>query len=317
MKVYLSDSSVFDDIGCFDSLLKLFIRVRSEVHGLIVHDMDGLRQSRFYRDGIPEYQKLEWREWIERQSLDMDFRWRSSEPGARPDAFHADVVMCTPVLRRHYREISVWDVGDWSNRPLRLLLEDDSDFALWVGAARAYDACAKDSNSWLELAVGTTLLVDGRGGCGNVWATLKEASPEARVGDRILVIVDSDRGHPDEELKSPLRNILAAEAQFHEAKCIVLNKREHENYIPASHFQQALPIGRKEPEIAMRKKFGEWKRLSDVEKDFDNLDARFTKKWVVEVLKGMSSAETFTAAELDRRAGSELREVLQIIRERL
>jgi hypothetical protein len=195
MRVFIPDSSVFELPKAFESLQRLWRRVCRGYHDLVVADADAVLESDFAKQGVAPYERREWEELVRFGVLDLDFRERTAEPGQAPGRKHVMVVAAAQVPRspQCLRTLSAEEVGDWAETPLRLLLENNADLLLLLGAVRVSET-APVVSTWLELAVQNKALdVDGRGGCGEVWTTLREIPKLTSPDIRLFIMLDSDR----------------------------------------------------------------------------------------------------------------------------
>ncbi|MEZ9072198.1 hypothetical protein BCU98_14520 [Vibrio splendidus] len=108
--------------------------------------------------------------------------------------------------------------------------------------------------------------IRGPGGCGGIPNLIKKCSVEQFGVNRILVVYDSDKFHPDYSVPKPQSNI-EAQALTSGADYVMLQKREIENYIPISVLRKIF--GSEESKV---KAFSSW---SKIQRDFFDLKSGF------------------------------------------
>jgi hypothetical protein len=321
MRVFIPDSSVFELPKAFESLQRLWRRVCRGYHDLVVADADAVLESDFAKQGVAPYERREWEELVRFGVLDLDFRERTAEPGQAPGRKHVMVVAAAQVPRspQCLRTLSAEEVGDWAETPLRLLLENNADLLLLLGAVRVSET-APVVSTWLELAVQNKALdVDGRGGCGEVWTTLREIPKLTSPDIRLFIMLDSDRTSEGADVGKAQHNVKRLVDELHlntpqqaEVYFHLLTKREVENYVP-----RALLKSECSSTDAAKRAFRRWDRLTAEEQDYADLKALFDEGPMKACMKAMSEGRTFTLADLKQRAGEELSELLDALRERL
>jgi hypothetical protein len=304
MKIYCDDMEVFAESDSVErrELERLLIRVRLGQHELILDDLESFFASDFFAQVIALASQLEVRELLERQ--DPALGDRSADPAARPRGPRAELVPVAARARacRREGEHPVWEIdastaGVWSEAPLRLLLENDSDWNLVEAAARVY------GRPRVTIALENKyLLRDQRGGKDEVLKAVRICRQE----ERVFVFMDSDRkavGGPEDRSQHKIRRLVRKRPNVFP---FILAKREVENYVPDSVWQHCTLGGPSE----RRKKHRAWRRLSDAEKDFVDMEAYFpdAKKHVPKLCDGTLVPNALT---LESRAGkTELVELL-------
>jgi hypothetical protein len=321
MRVFIPDAAVFENPAAFQSLHRLWTRVCRGYHELVVADADAVLESDFAKRGVAPYERREWEELVRFGVLDLDFRERAAEPGQAPGRKHVMVVAAAqvPRSRQCLRTLSAEDVGDWAETPLRLLVENSADFSLLLGAARVSEP-APVVNTWLELAVQSKALdLDGRGGCGEVWSTLRDIPKLTSADVRLFIMLDSDRTSEGADVGPAQQNVKRLVDELHlnspqqaEVHFHLLTKREVENYVP-----WALLKSEFSSTPTAKRAFRGWVKLTAKQQDYADLKKLFGEGPMKACMKTMSEGRTFTLADLEQRAGEELSELLEALRERL
>lgn len=322
MRVFIPDAAVFEVPAAFQSLHRLWTRVCRGYHELVVADADAVLESEFAKQGVAPYERREWEELVRYGVLDLDFRERTVEPGQAPGRKHVMVVAAAQVPRspQCLRTLSAEEVGDWAETPLRLLLENNADLFLLLGAARVSESSPLEK-TWLETAIRTKQLhVDGRGGCGEVLLTVRGIPKSPPPDVRLFIMLDSDKTSEDDErsgktqreVKRLVDELHLVAPQQVEVYFHLLTKREVENYVP-----RALLERESASTEAARQAFQSWDKLTPKHQDYEDLKTLFGKASMKACMKTMSEGRTFTLADLKQRAGEELCELLDALRERL
>jgi hypothetical protein len=301
MKIFCEDSGIFEEPQARRQFQRLLFRVSEGKHSLILRDVDGFLKSSFLAQES-EVDRQEWEELILRASFASELENRTEEPGARPTGIHASVektrgkrtAACRFVLSMH-------EIGDWADEPLRLLLENDRDFSLLEAAARAYGFSEIE-----EAYVQKWLVVDGRGGCGEVLNRIKHRGDN----ERLFVMVDRD---PDPSTGKQSSTSVAIERECKREPRVpfhVTKKREIENYVPEAILAIYVYQGMRSSATRARRPglntkqalFLEWKALSDAGKDMDDLKKRFGESLMENAVKDLRNPQRCTAEDFKARA---------------
>jgi hypothetical protein len=304
MRIYCDDIEVFatSEPDLRRELERLLFRVRLGQHYLILDDLEGFFASSFFAQAIAIASQLEVRELLERQ--DPALGDRGVDPAMRPPGPRAELV---PIAVKEHTcrrdgEHPVWEIdastaGAWSEAPLRLLLENDSDWNLVVAAARVY------RRPKVVLAEGKKFLQpDQRGGKTEV----KKAVQSCRREERVFVMIDSDReivDGPEAKCQRDIRDLVKERPNVFP---FILTKREVENYIPDPVWRHSV-VGGNPQRVS---KHRAWRKLSDAEKDIVDMETYFSdaKKHVPKLCDPDLVPD---AATLETRAGnSELLDLL-------
>lgn len=259
MLVRFVDDAAF---GCgspqvYSQLRRLFEQAALGRHAIDVSDPGTVISSDFFQRSVAANAREEWIEIVRRSGPD---HFRGPSKFVAVDSPGSGAESPISVVPRAL-------LGDWAERPLRIVLENARDAVLVRLAERlaGLDALAEAiRHDWL--------VCDGRGGTGEVLRTIRD-SPQ---GTRILVIVDSDRDAPG---ASPSQMI-----QLVEEECVrrgfpvhVLKRREVENYVPESIWDIVVPravAGRSQATVADRTR-RVYERLVDMlDQEVDRL-----RKW--------------------------------------
>jgi hypothetical protein len=301
MKIFCEDVEIFNDKSVRRQFQRLFHRLSEGQHTLIIDDIDRFLASAFLMLES-EVDQQEWEEMVQRGSFASDLENREEEPGARPLGIHASVGRTRGSrTAKCMFALSADEIGEWAEQPLRLLLENDRDFALIVAAARTYGFPAvvdAERKKWL--------MVDGRGGCGEVLNRLKRRSDR----ERLFAFVDQD---PDPSNGKQSSTSAAIERQCNVEPPVpfhVTKKREIENYVPeavlALHVYQGMRSSRrrsKKPNVdSLHARLLEWKALSDYAKDMDDLKKRFGAAFMERAVEDLRDAEKCRAEDFKARA---------------
>lgn len=240
-------------------------------------DVDGFYGTRFFTLAVAGGDRQEVRELLERSEPAL--LNRGLDPSNRGRGIHAELVPIALDSRicRSNGTHPVWQldpstIGDWSEAPLRVLLENDHDWILVEVAMRVYErprlrhAMARDH-----------LRRDQRGGKGEV----KKAIETCRPIERIFVLMDSDKvslNSAEGAEQQEIRTLATTRPNIH---VFILAKREVENYLPESVWSSTTgrpwpgSAPKQDDLIARRKILRRWQRLSDEEKDFLDLETYF------------------------------------------
>ncbi|MBK9366235.1 MAG: hypothetical protein IPN01_07915 [Deltaproteobacteria bacterium] len=321
MRVFIPDAAVFENPAAFRSLHRLWTRVFRDHHELVVADAEAVLESEFAKQGVAPYERIEWEEQVRLGVLDLDYRERMEEPGQAPNRKHVMVVAAAqvPRSRQCLRTLSAEEVGDWAETPLRLLVENYVDHWLLLGTARVSKSSAEEM-TWLEIAIQDKQLhVDGRGGCGEVWSTLREIPNLTSPDVRLFIMLDSDTSGEGADVVKAQQNVKRLVDELHlntpqqaEVHFHLLTKREVENYVP-----RALLKSECSSTAAAKRAFRGWDKLTAKQQDYADIKKLFGKGPMKACMKAMSEGRTFTLADLKQRAGEELSELLDALQERL
>lgn len=316
MKIVCEHPEIFEQAGARRSLIRMFLRVSEGQHVLIA-DIDRLLNSYFFRS-IADADRVEWEEILRRTLSRFEVENRDIEPGAGPTGIHAVVVgaACLPRRPGCRFTIKVDDIGEWAERPLRLLMENERDWALLEAAARVFEVASVE-----DAYVKGWLVVDGRGGCGEVLNSLRRR----QGADRLFAFVDQD---PDPKTRERSTTVRSIEKTCREEPVVpyhVTRKREIENYVPGSIIEHHVMSNRKSSaKRAKRPRPGSkharlvaWTKLSDEEKDLDDLKERFGKDFMEKAIRALRDPSLCMRADFIERAGDELRAVLLSIEDHL
>lgn len=232
MRVVIHDLELFnvDDKAVYDQLQRLFLRAYQGQHDIALagSDFDGdieqLLASDFMRVACATMHKAAWEELLRRTSVDPFTTCKQNR--------HVRVVRKSDPMAAI--EVLAQDVGDWAEKPLRILLENKTDEILVHLAARlASDKLALAiENGWLES--------HGCGGTGEVKKAVERMAP----GERIFVIIDSDREDSGTRMSATAQRISSSCAKAG-VEIHVLERRELENYVPDGLWQLVVPPEKK------------------------------------------------------------------------
>lgn len=111
--------------------------------------------------------------------------------------------------------------------------------------------------------------IKGAGGCGEIPKHILSEVTKMKNLKRILVIHDSDRLYPDNEINEVQRKIIET-AEQNNVTCCTLDKREIENYIPDEIIAKL--------DVARKKIIESFSNLSSTQKDFFDYKFGFKKK---------------------------------------
>lgn len=312
MNIFCGDPEIFDQPGARRSLVRMFLRVAEGQHTLIAADVERLLASSFFRSIAPE-DRVEWEELVRRTLSRFEQEHRDEEPGARPTGIHASVGSSRGARGAGCLfALAVEEIGEWAERPLRLLMENERDWSLLEAAARVFEVLSVE-DAYLK----GWLIVDGRGGCGEVLNSLRRR----REMDRLFAFVDQD---PDTKTGARSSTVKAIEDTCREEPVVpyhVTHKREIENYVPGTILElHALKERKPSAKRAKRPRPGSkhaglvlWKQLSPLEKDLDDLKKRFGKDLMEKAIRDLRDPNVCLANDFIERAGAELGEVLRSI----
>lgn len=295
MNIYCDDLAVFREVkekAPRHQLQRLLMRVLSGVHALILADLDSFYESPFFTTAVATGDRLEVEEVLREQNPALGDR--GLDPAKRAPGPRAELVPVTFHDRVCRRENGhpVWEMdpstaGDWSEQPLRVLLENDNDWELIAVAARLYpnDLGSTSSTNIDQLSRVIVarqqkhIHLDQRGGISEV----KKAVESCTLEERIFVLVDSDKiTNIGEEgaHQQKIRELAQSRPNVH---VFVLEKREAENYLPEPVLQDF--VNRQWPQTSkkkidkqrrnhaelLQKKLEKWKSLPADEKDHVDL----------------------------------------------
>lgn len=316
MKLYVEDLAVFEDQAARMSLMRMFVRAALGQHSLVVSDSARVLGSWFFQS-VAEMDRQEWSELIQRTLGAHDAENRTEEPGARPKGIHASIGVTRAKRTATCRfPLSASEAGEWTERPLRLLLENNCDWSLIEAFARACEARTVE-DAYLQ----GWLVADGRGGCGEVLNSLR-----GRVErDRLFAFIDQD---PDPVQRKPSATCRAIERECREDPFVPLHvteKHEIENYVPRAVieplvFQGKKPSKKRARNPAPRSKHArllEWDELTDAQKDMDDLKARFGKALMEKAIEALGGCDAKDLLERAGNDGKELRDLFAKIEEHL
>lgn len=233
MKVRVEEG-LFDchDRGSYRALRRLFELAATEKHEVHIDDPEKVFQSDFFRVACAELDRVEWEELLGRVASSERF-----ESLAEVETRRCAVV--TPSPRERTAGVVVVPIASlsrWVEQPLRVLLENQRDSVLVHLAARLATSSQRVNRAieehWIAL--------EGCGGSGEVLNALERVEPH----ERVFVIVDSDRDEPGGEASKTAGKIEKAGAQ-RGADVHVLERRELENYVPASIWEITIGHRRK------------------------------------------------------------------------
>jgi hypothetical protein len=296
MRIYCDDIEVFSasEPELRRELERLLFRVRLGQHDLILDDLEGFFASSFFAQAIAIASQLEVRELLERQ--DPALGDRGVDPATRAPGPRAELVSIAVKERtcRRDGEYPVWEIdastaGSWSEAPLRLLLENDGDWHLVEAAARVYSRPKVISAMEKKF-----LHKDQRGGKDEVMNAVKSCRRE----ERVFVFMDSDRKTVDGPEDNTQRKVRRLARRRPNVLPFIMAKREIENYIPDSVWRHSTE-GANEAKV---KKHRAWRRLSDSEKDFVDMETYFPDA-MKHVPKLCDARLVPDAATLESRAG--------------
>lgn len=310
MRVYCDLIETFKSLNKdeYRQLERLLMRVRIGQHELIIEELDEFFTTDFFITRVAPANQEEVRELLERQSPTLADR--GLDPVFRDSGPYAELVPVVPAERTCCRrgKHPVWTIdptnaGEWSESPLRLLLENDADWILIEAAAGIYRR-----SKVVEALTKGFLRKEQRGGKTEV----KKAVEQCALSDRVFVLMDSDRMAVDGEEDHPQRKVREMCKLLPNVLPFILKKRELENYVPATVWREAIQMQnqrwprniKKSKERAQRLR--EWELLSEDKKDVVDLEEYFpeAKKLVIRLL------EIKSIDVLEARAGSELDELL-------
>jgi hypothetical protein len=301
MRIFCEDVGIFDDLTARRQLKRLFLRVAEGQHTLIIQDIDRFLASAFLAHEA-EIDRREWEELVQRSSFASDLENRTEEPGSRPSVIHASVGKVRGTRTATCRfSLSISEIGEWAEQPLRLLLENDRDVTLLKAAARAYgfseieEACRR---KWL--------VVDGRGGCGEVLNRLKRRHADERLfvfADRDPDPVTGKRSSTSVKIESQC--VLDPRVPFH-----ITMKHEIENYVPeailALHVFKGMHHSKKRAKKprpnTTHAHFNKWKVLSDDAKDKIDMKKLFGEAFMEKAVQDLRDEGKCNAEDFKDRA---------------
>lgn len=309
MKIYCDDPSVFEDQE-HRGLERLLMRVRLGQHQLILDDPDGFFESPFFAGVVAPASQLEVRELLDRQAPALADRGVDPvrAPGPRAELVH--VALPERTCRRE-GDNPVWEIdpataGDWSEAPLRLLLENDNDWHLVEAAARVYGRPTVP-----EAQKRGFLRRDQRGGKTEV----RKAVERCDLAERVFVLMDSDRDTVAGPEDKPQRDIRHAAKTRPNVKPFILRKREVENYLPEVVWRAAVEEKRTcshkkyTTDVEWASRLRSWRQLPEADKDIVDLETVFPDA-KDHIEKFGDPTLIPDASTLESRAGAELSELL-------
>jgi hypothetical protein len=301
MKIYCEDASIFEDATARRELQRLFLRVADGQHTLIITDLDAFSRSAF-AESAAEIDRREWEDILQRTLYANDLEDREEDPGSRPMGVHASVGRTREPRTAACRyPVVVGEVGDWAEQPLRLLLENDRDFALIEAAAAAYG-----SPSIAEAHRKKWLVVDGRGGCGEVLNRLRRRHEH----ERLFAFVDQDPDPSTGRMSSTAKGISDCCQENPPVPFHITRKHEIENYVPEAVLALRVFSGRKSSVKRAKRpradtnhaRFLEWQKLPDGTKDTDDLKKRFGKSLMESAIQDLRDPERCKPEDFRARA---------------
>lgn len=276
MRIHCDDLAVFGEVE-HRGLQRMLMRVREGQHSLVLGDLHGFYASRFFARAVATGDRQEVRELLERQTPELADR--ALDPGLRPPGPRAELISIA--LPEHTCEqkdgAPIWyidpsTVGEWSEKPLRVLLENDRDWILVETATRVYARPA------IRKSFSRGFIVrDQRGGV----AEVKKSVAACTVDERIFVLIDSDRTEVGGAPGRTQQEILELAKTRPHIRVFILQKREVENYIPHTVWEASTgqawraSAQQREKLIERRKKLAEWQQLADEAKDVIDLETYF------------------------------------------
>jgi len=332
VKIFCSDMTIFDraEGDSYHQLRRVFLRAAQGQHEILLTDVDHLLKSDFFTQATAPMDRMEWQELVRRTALATDVKDPTIDPVTPPKRLHAFLAR-KPVPIDSFRRFSLTprDAGDWAEQSLEILLENDRDWRLLEAAARAMARpLVEDAylRRWLTSR-----------GCGG--SEIVNRIKARGYNERLFVFIDSDKGGLQNEISTTAKNIEEKCGEEPSPKklstkkpstkkppipCRITRKREVENYIPRTTLEatiNAQPKRLRRLRQAGRKSlleaFVEWSRLSDVDKDYDDLKARFGERLTEAALDNLKDPAMCPAGDLIALAGEELKEVLDLVEEHL
>lgn len=299
MKIHFGDPQVFDGSPVsLDELRRVFVRAKQGQHELSFADVDSFFNSQFYTHFL-SLSDREWAEFYRRVATDADALHREREPGTAPKQRHAEIVAsATGTFTAPCRwRLSTIEAGAWAEQPLRILVENERDRVLVECAVRLAP------NSPLERALLFEWVVFvQRGGIGEVKSAVEAScAAGALARERLFPFVDSDRASDRDALPSTQR-LLAEACQRRGIPFHILTKREVECYVPEELLD--LVSMRSRNQERLRAQFRAWRRMSDAERDFLDIEAHFDRAFKNDARDALAALDD--RAVFLRRAGDEL-----------
>jgi len=228
MRVVIHDLSLFDagDKALYDQLRRLFIRASRGQHKLEVADQDldqdinRLLESDFMRVACADMDRPTWQELLLRTSGD---------PFATTENPRRQVKIVRSSGASSAWEIVAHEVGDWAEKPLRVLLENQADAVLIRLVSRLTPGILAQAldNEWV--------VPYGCGGTGEV----KKRVEDCGASERLFVLIDSDRESTTDRMSDTAKKICVA-CQKAGVELHVLERRELENYVPDAVWNLAV-----------------------------------------------------------------------------
>lgn len=304
MRIFCDSMEVFEGRE-HRELERMLMRVRLGQHELLVDDLETFFASAFFQRAVGSSAQAEVRELLERQQQPA-LGDRALDPAKRVPGPRAELVPITTDDRTCRRDGDgpVWEldpatVGEWSEAPLRVLLENDDDWHLVEAAARVYER-----PKVVEAKRNDFLRTDQRGGKGEVKNAVESCGPS----ERIFVFMDSDRMSPEGDEDKPQRKIRELARERPHILPFILAKREVENYFPQELWERMVAENRSDERV---RSLRTWKRLPDADKDYVDLEKVFGR--IAKMQSAMLADPQLLpdAAALESRAGKhELRNLL-------
>lgn len=226
MKVEVA-AELWADEEAFGPLQRLMQRASQGQHTVIalVENPESILDGPFFKNAVSPTDIYSWSELL-RRTL-------GAARNAPPSRTLARVVVGGSSARRIEGgfTLSIADLGDWAERPLVVLLENQTDWILVSLAAQTIPS--EDDRRRLSDAVQCGWIVpDGRGGTGELLKSISEVNLARRVA-----VIDSDR---DEWSDRPAKENQISKAQSAgQVTTHVLSGREAENYLPKRFLERS------------------------------------------------------------------------------
>jgi hypothetical protein len=164
-----------------------------------------------------------------------------------------------------------------ANTPLKVLVENSfRDGALLEAAVRLLGKKTL-RQLWLKPPVPAAVAVAGSGGTGDMPSFIARECTEAQERDlpvRMIVVADSDRLALDQPLSDKSKKIQEKAAE-HGVPCVILSKREGENYLPDFYWQAEIKSDSVSPE--QKRKISELFSMPVKERDYCNMKGSLKK----------------------------------------
>lgn len=307
MIVICEEIEIFSEVfkQYFKQLQRLFIRAAEGQHILFFTEPEKVIGSYFFKQAVAPMDEKEWEEMVVRTSYALDKESWTTDSFTVFEKLHVNLSakegdMDTFCLYCVLPE----EAGTWAEMPLKVLMENISDWAVIKGAIWVYDkqvlkeACEK---KWIEPY-----------GCGGKDEIMKAVKRNSNSKTRLAVFADSDKVSPDAEIGDTQKKI-KIECEKRKIPCHILEKRMIENYIPNRIFKE---IAQKADPV-QRKKIEEWEKFPDEKKNFGDPKNHFKSRKVKSILpfalETMGISDNFTKSDLEDRAGKELKQIINLL----